>query len=529
MYVYSRSFTIESDHKPQESISQKNLADTPAHLQHMLLHLQGYDYTIHYHPSQEMALPNTLSWFSPCPGPNIPLDIAIHHAHLSPERKEAFQQAFVSNLEMHALANMIITGWPNDIKVVPCPLHPYWQHWEPLMVEDGLVLCGEALIIPPSERERILRQLHQFHQGTAKAKLFTCGCVFWPGINKAIEEAVCQCETCTKFQAQNAAGPCTPMQTPSHPWQLCAMDIFTLEGINYLICGTFYSKMILIQCFPSSQSNTVKVVSLLKEMFSEHGIPKVLCSNNGPQYVSVQFTEFCTSWGITHKTSSPHYPQWNGFTEACIKSMKHALQCAKYSSADPQLALLVLQATPINTKLPSPAELLYQHKIRTTIPARICNTDLAALRIHERIDACSNASKSQADKWCKSLAPLYASQPIVMYDTLHKIWIPATVVCVLPKDSYQVQTSNGMVYCHMRQHLHECSVKPTDTAPAVTIATLQAPARPCISAPLPAPHKPAQLLQNLPVAPATTVTPKPQTPAAPKSPLCLHLCLQHPV
>ena len=65
MYIYSRSFTIESDHKPLESISQKNLADTPAHLQCMLLHLQGYDYTIHYHPSKEMALPNTLSWFSP--------------------------------------------------------------------------------------------------------------------------------------------------------------------------------------------------------------------------------------------------------------------------------------------------------------------------------------------------------------------------------------------------------------------------------------------------------------------------------
>ena len=66
-----RSFTIESDHKPLESISQKNLADTPAHLCHMLLHLQGYDYTICYHPGKEMALPDTLSWFSLCPGPDI--------------------------------------------------------------------------------------------------------------------------------------------------------------------------------------------------------------------------------------------------------------------------------------------------------------------------------------------------------------------------------------------------------------------------------------------------------------------------
>ena len=127
-YIYGRSFTIESDHKPLESISQKNLADMPAQLQCMLLCLQGYDYILHYCPSKEMALPNALSHFSPHPGPNIPLDIAIHHAHLSPDQKEAFQQAFMSDAEMHALADIIITGWPDDIKEVPHPLHPYWQH-----------------------------------------------------------------------------------------------------------------------------------------------------------------------------------------------------------------------------------------------------------------------------------------------------------------------------------------------------------------------------------------------------------------
>ena len=135
-YVYGRSFTIKSDHKPLESISQKNLADMPAHLQCMLLHLQGYDYTIHFCPGKEMALPNTLSWFSPYPGLCIWLDIVIHHACLSPERKEAYQQAFVSDPEMCTLTNMIITGWPDDIKVVPCPLCPYWQHQEILTIED---------------------------------------------------------------------------------------------------------------------------------------------------------------------------------------------------------------------------------------------------------------------------------------------------------------------------------------------------------------------------------------------------------
>ena len=180
------------------------------------------------------------------PDPDIPLDIAIHHAHLSAAWKKAFQQAFMSDAEMHALPDIIIPSWPDDIKEVPHPLHPYWQHLETLTIEDGLVLHGEGLIVPPSERERILHQLHQFHQGVTKSQLLTHGFIFWPGINKATEEIVCQHETCTQLQAQNATTPLTPTPTPSCPWEMCTSDTFTLEGANYLICGDFYSKMILI-------------------------------------------------------------------------------------------------------------------------------------------------------------------------------------------------------------------------------------------------------------------------------------------
>ena len=99
-YVYGQSFTIESAHKPFESISKKNLADTPAWLQCMMLCLQGYDFTIHYCPGKEMVIPDMLSHFSPHPGPDLPLDITIHHARIMPDCKEAFQQAFVNDPEM---------------------------------------------------------------------------------------------------------------------------------------------------------------------------------------------------------------------------------------------------------------------------------------------------------------------------------------------------------------------------------------------------------------------------------------------
>ena len=102
-------------------------------------------------------------------------------------------------------------------------------------------------MIPPAKRERTLHQLHQFHQGITMSQLLTHGSFFWPSINKAIKEVVCQCEACTQFQSQNAAAPLTPTPTTWHPWQMCATDIFMLEGIDDLVVGNFYSKMILVQ------------------------------------------------------------------------------------------------------------------------------------------------------------------------------------------------------------------------------------------------------------------------------------------
>ena len=47
-YLLGRSFIAESDHKPLEMITMKNLVNVPPCLQRMLLELQRYDVTIKY-------------------------------------------------------------------------------------------------------------------------------------------------------------------------------------------------------------------------------------------------------------------------------------------------------------------------------------------------------------------------------------------------------------------------------------------------------------------------------------------------
>ena len=114
------------------------------------------------------------------------------------------------------------------------------------------------------------------------------------------------------------------------------------------------------------------------------------------------------------------------------------------------------------------------------------------MQVCEQIDTRSDAAKTQADKCSKTLATLYAGQPVAMYDTLRKIWVPATVIRVHPQDSYQVCTSAGSTYCHTWRHLHEYSVKAANTVPSGTTATLQALSRHhfLVAQPASPPHAP---------------------------------------
>ena len=74
-YLYGRTFVMETDHKPLEMISLKNLTAAPARLQRMLLHLQQYDLIITYRPGKEMLLADALSHLPSRTNTEIKLDL----------------------------------------------------------------------------------------------------------------------------------------------------------------------------------------------------------------------------------------------------------------------------------------------------------------------------------------------------------------------------------------------------------------------------------------------------------------------
>ena len=66
----------------------------------MITQLQPYDFNLKYRPGKEMTLADALSRYHPQQAPDIPLDIAIHHTHLTTQHKTAFQNAIMADPEL---------------------------------------------------------------------------------------------------------------------------------------------------------------------------------------------------------------------------------------------------------------------------------------------------------------------------------------------------------------------------------------------------------------------------------------------
>ena len=183
------------------------------------------------------------------------------------------------------------------------------------------------------------------------------------------------------------------------------------------------------------------VVSTMKQVFSERGIPSRVVSDNGPQFSSEVFKEFVQQWQFYHTTSSPKLPKSNCFIERQIQTIKRALIKAKQAGRDPNLAMLCLQTTPINRILPCPAELFNNRILRSNLIAKFStpifsNTD----HIREEQKRRQDMQKMYHDRTTHDLTPLVPGQNVRILDYQTGKWKPATITsrCAEPR-SYILQ------------------------------------------------------------------------------------------
>ena len=114
--------------------------------------------------------------------------------------------------------------------------------------------------------------------------------------------------------------------------------LFQWNKKDYLIVADYYCRYFEVCELRSTSSSAV--INKTKSFFARHGIPEIVVSDNGPQFIAEEYKNFASSYGFYHDPSSPRYPQSNGFIERVIQTVKNTFAKAKLSKEDPYLALL---------------------------------------------------------------------------------------------------------------------------------------------------------------------------------------------
>ena len=177
--------------------------------------------------------------------------------------------------------------------------------------------------MPPSLRCDILRYLHDCHQGITKTPQNAASSVWWSGISRDIEKMVNNCVTCEKHRRERIE-PMKGTEFPQRPWSRVGVDFFVHKGHTYLLAIDCYSRDGEI-CLVTKKVDTSETTVKLKKVFSRHGIPDILFSDNGTQFDSQEFRDFVQYCGFEHVTSSPRFAQSNGEVERGVQTMKAIL------------------------------------------------------------------------------------------------------------------------------------------------------------------------------------------------------------
>ena len=369
MYILGKTFMIETDHKPLVSLlGSKHLDSLPPRVLRFRLRLARFDYSITHVPGTTLYTADTLS--------RAPLESTantlqeelaelailscIAHLPASPDRLQAYREAQNADALLSLIIKYCRTGWPGKEKINDA-ISPYWESQGYLTLKDDLLLYGSRIVVPAAMQKETLNKLHEGHMGIERCRLRARTSVWWPGISKEIEKTIQNCTHCASEKIPRKE-PLMPTKLPNYPWQKVGTDLFSLNGATYLLASDYFSR------FPEViKLNTItsaSVITALKSIFSRHGIPEEVVSDNGPQYASHELKEFAKEYNFKHTTSSPHFPQSNGHAERAVQTVKKLLKGSK----DHYMALLCYRSTPLTWCGLSPAELLMGRPTRCNIP-----------------------------------------------------------------------------------------------------------------------------------------------------------------
>jgi hypothetical protein len=174
------------------------------------------------------------------------------------------------------------------------------------------------------EKAELIAKAHQFgHFGREAVfkHLWNQG-YWWPSIRSDINNLLTDCDACTRYVVVKAGyHPATPI-TATGPGDHMQIDTSvhlppSPDGYTaLLVCIDVYTGFVILRAL--KQTTAEIVANELWSIFSIIGLPKILQSDNGPEFVNDVLHTLVTITGIERRFISPYNPRADGKVERSI-------------------------------------------------------------------------------------------------------------------------------------------------------------------------------------------------------------------
>ncbi|XP_044167162.1 uncharacterized protein LOC122951200 [Acropora millepora] len=143
-------------------------------------------------------------------------------------------------------------------------------------------------------------------------------------MSSEIKEAVTRCQVCAEYQANN---PHQPRQTHKIP--------DTARGRLRQTCLPYYIGLVsYAETSPVRAITSTAIIKFGKVQFGQNGIADALVTDNGPHFVSREFTEFAKQWEFQLVILSPYRPKSKRKAQSGVKVVKNLFEKALKDNKD---------------------------------------------------------------------------------------------------------------------------------------------------------------------------------------------------
>ena len=119
---------------------------------------------------------------------------------------------------------------------------PYYNKRLELTHEGGVLSWNSRVVIPESLRTILIKDLHAEHLGMVKMKQLARKYLWWPRLDKEIEEL---CTTCQETAKAPPSSQRASWSWPAGPWKSLRLDFAgPYQGKTFLVIVDAYSKFL---------------------------------------------------------------------------------------------------------------------------------------------------------------------------------------------------------------------------------------------------------------------------------------------